>query len=333
MYKFSLVLFYSFLFFILTVVKLTAQNCPPAALYHFTHNAADSSGNGLIDTVHNATLIADRFGEPNLAYSFNGTNSYISLGDNPILKRYATDFTISAWVYLHNYSTTYGSGVVSNRGENSIGSGLIISGPSALAGQGRVCLTVGGGATASDVVSNTILSLNTWYYIAATFKYYGNNMDSVHIFVNGILDNKGVVGDVLDPLATSTYVGFEPSPLAPETYHFDGIIDEVAIYNCVLPDTIIFQRGQPVYYLPLNTKPTLTVSKELVVYPNPSSGIFDVKNCSPFATYRVYSVTGTEVAYGMIGSSIDLPSLTKGLYELVVIDQDQSVRVTKLLIE
>ena len=47
------------------------------AWYPFNGNANDSSGNGNNGTVHNATLSADRFNNPNSAYSFNGSSSYI----------------------------------------------------------------------------------------------------------------------------------------------------------------------------------------------------------------------------------------------------------------
>ena len=48
------------------------------AYYPFNGNANDASGNGNNGTVYGATLTADRFGNPNSAYYFNGTNNYIT---------------------------------------------------------------------------------------------------------------------------------------------------------------------------------------------------------------------------------------------------------------
>ena len=46
--------------------------------YPFSGNANDQSGNGNHATVYGATLTADRFGNPNSAYWFDGVNDYIA---------------------------------------------------------------------------------------------------------------------------------------------------------------------------------------------------------------------------------------------------------------
>lgn len=49
------------------------------AYYPFNGNVNDQSGNGKNGTINGATLPNDRNTVPNSAYSFNGTNSYISI--------------------------------------------------------------------------------------------------------------------------------------------------------------------------------------------------------------------------------------------------------------
>ena len=49
-----------------------------AAYYPFTGNANDVSGNNN-PSFNNATLTTDRFGNPNSAYHFNGTNNYMQI--------------------------------------------------------------------------------------------------------------------------------------------------------------------------------------------------------------------------------------------------------------
>ena len=44
----------------------------------FNGNANDESGNGNNGTVNGATLTADRFGNANSAYSFDGVDDYIN---------------------------------------------------------------------------------------------------------------------------------------------------------------------------------------------------------------------------------------------------------------
>src|SRR4051794_3817806 len=65
------------------------------AYYPFNGNANDASGNGRNGTVHGATLAADRFGNTNAAYSFNGTSAYIT---TPLTNAmFSGDFTASVW--------------------------------------------------------------------------------------------------------------------------------------------------------------------------------------------------------------------------------------------
>ncbi len=66
------------------------------AWYPFTGNAVDSSGNGNNGIVNGATLTTDRFGNPNSAYSFNGSGQYISVPNSSSLT--PTQITINSWV-------------------------------------------------------------------------------------------------------------------------------------------------------------------------------------------------------------------------------------------
>ncbi len=52
-----------------------------AGYWPFSGNANDESGNSHNGTVNGATLTADRFGNANSAYYFNGTSSYIYAGN------------------------------------------------------------------------------------------------------------------------------------------------------------------------------------------------------------------------------------------------------------
>ncbi len=69
------------------------------AYYPFCGNANNILGTGNNGTVYNATLSADRFGSPNSAYSFNGTNAYIDFGANPAIGPTSNiPISISLWV-------------------------------------------------------------------------------------------------------------------------------------------------------------------------------------------------------------------------------------------
>jgi hypothetical protein len=71
----------------------------------FNGNANDESGNGNNGTVNGATLTADRNGNANTAYSFDGVSSFIQM--NGINYGSSSQFSISVWV---NLSTSYPGG-------------------------------------------------------------------------------------------------------------------------------------------------------------------------------------------------------------------------------
>ncbi|WP_018343273.1 LamG domain-containing protein [Cytophaga aurantiaca] len=237
--------------FVLIFSQLYAiPGCESIAMYHFSNNANDETTNHINGTIHNVLLTTDRKNCANSAYSFNGYNSYIDLGNNPLLKRYATDFTISAWVCLKSYSSEYASPIVSNRDQNNIGSSLSIGGR--LWHGGRVCFTIQGGANTSTAASNTVLELNKWYFVAATYSYSGGNVNETKIYVNGVLETTSYLKNIIQPYTTSTYIGFEPSPLVSVHYHLHGKIDEVNISNCTLSDKQILNCYE---YTPAESPP------------------------------------------------------------------------------
>jgi hypothetical protein len=99
------------------------------AYYPFNGNANDESGNGQNGTVFGATLTTDRFGKDASAYSFNGSDNYINLG-NPPAFNFNSNFTLSAWAlltqtqantyilgkYFYPQTNAYGLGTEANSG-------------------------------------------------------------------------------------------------------------------------------------------------------------------------------------------------------------------------
>ncbi|HYG15824.1 MAG TPA: hypothetical protein VEC12_08735, partial [Bacteroidia bacterium] len=84
-------------------LKLTSLNYGLVAYYPFTGNAGDSSGTGNHGSVNGAILTTDRFGNPNSAYQFDGSNDYIEIADHSSLD-VADSFSITLW--LNQYTST-----------------------------------------------------------------------------------------------------------------------------------------------------------------------------------------------------------------------------------
>src|SRR4026208_640560 len=69
------------------------------AEYLFNGNANDTTGNGIRGVVRGATPAADRFGNPNSAYAFDGKDDWIVVSPPPRLTN--VELTVSVWARYH----------------------------------------------------------------------------------------------------------------------------------------------------------------------------------------------------------------------------------------
>jgi len=77
--------------------------------YPFSGNANDASGNGNNGVVNGATLTADRFGNPQSAYAFDGSASFIDLGYSPDFNFDPNgQFTLSGWFAIQGLGSGAG---------------------------------------------------------------------------------------------------------------------------------------------------------------------------------------------------------------------------------
>ncbi len=74
-----------------------AEDCGLVAYLPFNGNADDESGNGNHGTVSGATLTADRFGNPNSAFAFDGTNDFIRISSTPDLQGGSHPISVAVW--------------------------------------------------------------------------------------------------------------------------------------------------------------------------------------------------------------------------------------------
>jgi hypothetical protein len=74
------------------------------AYYPFSGNAIDASGNNNNPIFNNATLTADRNGNANSAYHFNGLDNYMQISNSPSLNMNNT-ISICVWVKAKDFYT------------------------------------------------------------------------------------------------------------------------------------------------------------------------------------------------------------------------------------
>jgi hypothetical protein len=222
---------------------LSDINTGLVAYYPFSGDAKDKSGNGNDGIVKGAVLTYDRFGNPNSAYSFNGTSDYIDL---PTLYSYSpTNFTLNAWIKL-----------------DRIGPRQMILGK--LSGwtsyTGNIGFEVWGDHLAVDSLDagstldgNTILDINKWYQVTTTY-----DGSSFKVYLNGVLDGSlsynGGIGNNTVPWMIGTHAMYGTPGGYYSNFCFDGIIDNVRIYDRALSDVDI----QKLYLNSENAPPTLS---------------------------------------------------------------------------
>jgi hypothetical protein len=181
------------------------------AMFDFQGDTLDLSVNKNNGTVMGgATLTTDRFGQPNSAYLFNGSNQYINMATSSGLPTGNAARTICAWFR----STTANP-------ENIISFGtMTTSNGNGLAKGGAAILFYG---FADDTVGNHNNLTNVWTHSCGTY-----NGTTTVLYMNG--SQIGSLGKAWNTIAGAFNIGRR----ADNVEFFTGSIDDVRIYNRVL---------------------------------------------------------------------------------------------------
>ena len=196
------------------------------AYYPFNGNANDASGTGNNGTVSGATLIQDRFGTNNAAYSFNGVDNYISFTGVPTSQ--VDNWTITAWIKPASL--------------NQLGIAVALGYNDTVNGDGHsLGLSSGTGAVTGNQLFGLfggVAWVNSGFAFASTNQWY-----QVVMLRSSGVTTFHVNGDVT-PNSTAT------SPSAPTSFrigsenglwYFNGAIDDVRIYNRALSSNEVAQ--------------------------------------------------------------------------------------------
>jgi hypothetical protein len=201
------------------------------AWYPFNGNANDSSGNGNDGINNAATLTTDRFGNNNNAYLFNG-NASISIPE--LFPASCAAFTFAVWVMkdfvdINTHQILY-KGL--DQGEAS----LCITNLNnyAVVGFG-VNLETGTYGAQNWYFVNYPDTLKTKTYYFLVGRYIRGQQ--IEFLINGKLIGSSAVPNL--PLAkwpTHSYSAIGTHPTFPTTYYWNGVIDDIRVYNRALSD-------------------------------------------------------------------------------------------------
>jgi hypothetical protein len=239
----------------------------------FCGNANDDSGHGNNGTVNGATLTTDRFGNSNSAYSFNGANNYIEIGNSPQIDT-MDDFTISTW---------YTTNTISPQFQHLVSKDFMGAPPTGdwdlFLNYNKVKFDITLNANNYFGLSNASIPLNTWNNIVIT---RNSSSGIVNTYINGVLDNTftGYIG---------TYSNIQRLNFGRQgssNQHFlNGKLDDIGIWNRALSpsevtqlfnqnqcftnttvtDTLVINVGQLSYTNPV------AYANNITIFPNPTS--------------------------------------------------------------
>ncbi len=181
---------------------------------------ADSSGN-----VNTGTCVGTNCPAAGVGGKFNASvdfetstanDDYINFSNPTELNSYGNKLTMEAWIKLESIQN---DPTIIDKSLAQFS--FYIDSPT---NTSRALIVAGSSQTASG---NLVLAVGNWYHVAAV--YNGSN---VKLYTNGVLDGTPVslTGNIITT-NSALLVGSGWSGINPLAFPFDGMIDEVAIYN------------------------------------------------------------------------------------------------------
>jgi len=190
------------------------------AYYPFNGNANDESGNENHGSVFGATLTSDRFGNPNSAYDFDGVSADITTSLDIDIST-IPELTMSVWVYprrtepADEFVVRHGRRQILSCDDGDFDRSLMVR-------YGYWEIFMGGD---NWKLTELPVDIKAWQHVAVVFgnydvKFYKNGKE----YSFGVFSGTGSTGYPLT-------IGDNPDfPIQ----FFDGIIDDVRIYNRTL---------------------------------------------------------------------------------------------------
>ena len=240
----------------------------------FNGNANDESGNGNNGSVNGATLTADRFGNSNKAYFFNGSSNSISIPNIAIQGN--GNRSISAWFYTYPSALwSTGATIISTgSGTNQTGGTFNLR----LDNQNQYAGFMGGdfsgGGNDYFPNGNILVNNSIWHHIVVT---YSNGQ--LEFYIDGNLEKTASI-NILNTNGQTNFVGKSNDFNTSAAAWWDGKIDDIGIWNRVLTQTEI-----TALYNAVNCANNATVTPQINSLTTGSTAIFVASSSDPNPSY------------------------------------------------
>ncbi len=261
------------------LVKHTGSGETPAyAYYPLDGNVKDFSGNGRDATFAGVTSVADARNEAGRAYLFDsGTDIILRANDGSL--NFQDKITLSFWVKLSSIpeeSFVLSHGSYEERWKVSVT-------PS-----GRLRWTVKTNTETLDLDSSFPLALNQFYHFTVVYSGY-----SMELYADGELDTFSKHSGSME--TTSKPLTFGRKDSDETNYYLRGVLDEVRIYNAIVPPDEISALKDKWSEVVTGVEREL---ENILVYPNPTERNFVLHNATQT------TLTGIQL-FDVNGRSID----------------------------
>jgi hypothetical protein len=210
----------------------------------------DFSGHDNNIVFNNAAPIMGKAGLANSAYLFNGVNSYMRIRNSASLN--PQNITIMAVVKINDFyrGPCHGNQII-GKGTPDYTKGFYIlrfndyATPCHLqpntemeyfGGEFGDNNPMGTASSAGGIYSGPIKK-STWYDVVYTY----NGIES-RMYINGVLNDVKVKASIFTPNSNDVFIGRHEDLQYP--YYFNGIIDEIRIYNRALPASQVQKLSQ-----------------------------------------------------------------------------------------
>ncbi|WP_312090201.1 LamG-like jellyroll fold domain-containing protein [Chryseobacterium sp.] len=270
------------------------------AWWDFSGNANDSSPNANHLTVSGATLTTDRNGTANSAYSFNGTNAYLTKSSLSYNFSQSGSYSVSFWMK----KTGNSEGVAMMSGSNTGGNFIWLL-------QCDTTKTIFGTNKQGESwtwANGPNYSTTAWEHFVAVY----NNL-SMQLYKNGSLVSSA---NNTNTTSTSASLPFSIGRAIGGGY-IAASIDDVGIWNRALSAAEINQ----LYTGNLSTSDIKNSKLNLSIAPNPVNDLLYVNiPVKGINTYTITDINGRKILNGEMNDSktINVSSLTKGAYFILI---------------
>jgi len=191
------------------------------AFYPFNGNAIDISGNDNNGTVNGATLVANRLGRPSSAYSFSGQSNWITIPNSPSID-ITGPISICGWLKASSndsFMVVLGKDGDYQSGQRSWHVGIYK----------RMLRFSPNTPNLQDIYSNPFPDgFTDWTQFAVTY-----DLSTVKFYINGKLNASVPCSGRLNSITQPLRIGVL-NPEYPGYWYFDGVLDDIRIYNRIL---------------------------------------------------------------------------------------------------